>query len=323
MELTAQKHAVLQIKKSIQGQGFLQTAQCANNLVHKLSNNHIQFLKTELKAKVSYLKKMSSIERVKKECEKLAENTSDLHIAICFEESKMFIPQKGGRGKTSHTMREVYDNRNCFKGIKTHQDLETSINRAKQVKNIICITPRLIKEVRENNKSNYRIKAKAGHPEYYTPPKIIKKAKLTMGSIDLDPASCAVANKNVKAKRYFTKTQDGLSKVWMGNIWLNPPFTYGVIDAFIDKLQVKSYKQAVVITNNNTETKWGQKLLQLSNCVCFPKSRVKFWDKKGEYPKSPVQGQMIVGIGVDVAKFKAQFKDLGIVIDTTSRVVLA
>ena len=61
--------------------------------------------------------------------------------------------------------------------------------------------------------------------EHYTPSPIVEAAKATFKEdIDLDPASSKTANKIVKAKRFFTKEDDGLSKTWVAeNVFLNPP----------------------------------------------------------------------------------------------------
>ncbi len=59
--------------------------------------------------------------------------------------------------------------------------------------------------------------------EHYTPPFIVDAARLTLGSIDLDPASCEEANVVVKASRYMTKEINGLVWDWHGNVFLNPP----------------------------------------------------------------------------------------------------
>jgi hypothetical protein len=59
--------------------------------------------------------------------------------------------------------------------------------------------------------------------EHYTPGDIVERARLLMGSIDLDPASCLEANQTVKASRIYTQADDGLAQQWYGNVFLNPP----------------------------------------------------------------------------------------------------
>lgn len=59
--------------------------------------------------------------------------------------------------------------------------------------------------------------------EHYTPVFIAAAARTVLGHIDLDPASCAVANRIVMADRYFTKRDDGLVQAWNGRVFLNPP----------------------------------------------------------------------------------------------------
>ena len=60
--------------------------------------------------------------------------------------------------------------------------------------------------------------------EHYTPSAFIEAARLTMGGIDLDPATTAFVNHNrVGAKMFYTEGDDGLSSQWYGKVWLNPP----------------------------------------------------------------------------------------------------
>ena len=58
---------------------------------------------------------------------------------------------------------------------------------------------------------------------HITPVEVLVAARELMGGVDLDPASCAEANTAVRARRYFTQEDDGLSKRWKGRVWLNPP----------------------------------------------------------------------------------------------------
>lgn len=59
--------------------------------------------------------------------------------------------------------------------------------------------------------------------EHYTPGPICDRARLLMGSIDLDPASCLKANETVKAKQIYDVADDGLPRPWFGRVFLNPP----------------------------------------------------------------------------------------------------
>lgn len=58
-----------------------------------------------------------------------------------------------------------------------------------------------------------------GHDEWLTPPDILAK----LGMFDLDP--CApVSRPWDTAGTHFTTDDDGLTKTWVGRVWLNPPF---------------------------------------------------------------------------------------------------
>ena len=59
--------------------------------------------------------------------------------------------------------------------------------------------------------------------EHFTPHEIIARARDLLREIDLDPASCAVANEAVGAKTILSAADDGLRRAWHGNVFLNPP----------------------------------------------------------------------------------------------------
>jgi len=158
----------------------------------------------------------------------------------------------------------------------------------------------------------------SGEDEWYTPPEIIELARKTMGSIDLDPASSSKANETVKAEKYFTVKDNGLSKEWFGNVWLNPPYSQPLIEEFCKKLinSLKNISQACVLVNNATETQWLQPLLRYCNGVCFLKGRVRFIDKNGEQGQSPLQGQVVVYFGKDRSNFDEYFGTKGVILWT-------
>ena len=154
----------------------------------------------------------------------------------------------------------------------------------------------------------------SGNQEHYTPVRFIDSAREVMGSIDLDPASNAIANEWIKADTFYTIENQGLNKEWHGNIWMNPPYNSKSLKPLIDKLISENINQAIVLTNNNTDTKAGQTLLQWASAICLVKGRVRFIKPDGiESKKSPLQGQIIYYKGDNTKMFKQEFSKHGAV----------
>ena len=152
----------------------------------------------------------------------------------------------------------------------------------------------------------------SGNNEWYTPYTIIQAARETMGNIDLDPASCEIANETVKADKYYTYEDNGLQQEWYGNVWLNPPYASDMIGKFVDKTvsERRNYNQAIVLVNNATETGWFLKLVSVASAICFPYSRVKYYMPDGK-TGAPLQGQAIIYIGNDPDIFSEEFESIG------------
>ena len=155
----------------------------------------------------------------------------------------------------------------------------------------------------------------SGENEWYTPTYLIEAAREVMGSIDLDPASCELANKAVKASAYFTVEDDGTVKEWYANVWLNPPYAQPAIKKFaqhvIDEYISQHVVQACVLVNNATETGWFQPMLKECAAVCFISGRVKFIDKDGNPGGAPLQGQAVLYFGARVEFFADVFSEFG------------
>ncbi len=153
-----------------------------------------------------------------------------------------------------------------------------------------------------------------GESEWYTPFEYIACAHSVMGRIDLDPASSELANKTVRASKIYTAKDDGLSKVWGGKVWMNPPYSAELVRQFVSKFakQVnnKDIHEGMVLVNNATETQWFNELVSVSNAVLFPSGRVKFLDPSGK-PGAPLQGQALTYSGKNLEKFINEFGGFG------------
>ena len=127
-------------------------------------------------------------------------------------------------------------------------------------------------------------------PDWYTPTCFVESARTVMGSIDLDPASDAEANRIVKATWFYDIHSNGLVQPWVGNVFLNPPGGSddkgnGLVPQFWLKLLTEYFhqkrtKQAVWIgysleqlqTLQNTHTD----LTPLDYSICYLRKRIAF-----------------------------------------------
>ena len=170
-------------------------------------------------------------------------------------------------------------------------------------------------EAEKEAKNRPHILNNSGNDEWFTPADIIEAARLTMGGIDLDPASNAVANALVKAELYYSADDDGLTKKWTGRVWMNPPYSSKLVPLFCAKLADEVVagrtQQAVVIVNNATETKWFADLVSVASAICFSSRRVRFLTPEMEVAGSPNQGQAIVYVGNDPDVFVENFAYMG------------
>lgn len=164
------------------------------------------------------------------------------------------------------------------------------------------------------------VKYNSGNNEWYTPLHILERVTNTLGVIDLDVASCPVAQQNVKALNYYTEQDDALTKEWYGNVWMNPPYSSALIKQFCSKLN-KEYTNGninsfICLTNNATETTWFKELYVCSKVFCFTSKRVKFLDSDGNPKNQPLQGQVLCANGDEatLSRFVQHFSDTGLIL---------
>jgi hypothetical protein len=114
---------------------------------------------------------------------------------------------------------------------------------------------------------------------YGTPGRYLEAAREVLGGIELDPASNTDAANVVRAERWFHKGDDGLEQSWeCRSLWLNPPYSAGLIDRFVAKLtaELDRIDQAIVLVNCAPSTKWFQQLLECSDGFVLFDHRIAF-----------------------------------------------
>lgn len=170
------------------------------------------------------------------------------------------------------------------------------------------------RDIRTNGVEQFRspMPKFTGDFEWYTPVEYIELAVEVMGAIDCDPASSADANKVVGAKVFYSQDDDGLKQEWHGRVWLNPPYATDLIRPFTSLLLEKYARgkiaEAIVLTNNVTETLAIQTLMRSCCAICFPEGRIKFYKTTDqERANGAGHGQALFYFGKNAPKFRHVF----------------
>jgi len=124
--------------------------------------------------------------------------------------------------------------------------------------------------------------------EWYTPALYMEAVRTVLGEIDLDPASSELANQVVRAKRFYSKEENGLLQAWLGRCFLNPPFgrlatQESLIKLFVARLLLQyragAVTEAILLIPVNTATRWFVPLWEFP--ICFPRKRIRFYSEYG------------------------------------------
>jgi phage N-6-adenine-methyltransferase len=153
-----------------------------------------------------------------------------------------------------------------------------------------------------------------GENECYTPVKFLDTARAVLGSFDLDPASSEAAQRVVKAARFYTKQDDGLTKPWHGRVWLNPPYGRLLMSQFVakllDELQAGNVSSAILLAHSFTDAAWWQSAFSSANAICFAQGRIRFVNPEG-VPTTSAWGHTFFYFGPDREKFVTRFSLFG------------
>jgi len=143
-------------------------------------------------------------------------------------------------------------------------------------------------------------------PEWYTPRRVLAAVVDAIGPIDLDP--CAEPAKSVPAALHFTEADDGLSREWIGSVYMNPPYGRPIV-AWISKL-VAEYRagrttEAIALVPARVETDWYLALDHEWECQIHGRLAFSDHDTAAPFPS------MAVYLGPDGDRFESVFVALG------------
>jgi hypothetical protein len=166
----------------------------------------------------------------------------------------------------------------------------------------------------------------SGDAEWYTPPAVVKQVREVLGgTIDLDPASCAEAQRVVDATTYYTTQDDGLRQSWHGTVFVNPPYKMPLVARFVGKLveelDARHTTATILLVNNATQTDWFQFIAQRADVLCFPDGKIPFTHATRDDSAGPLAGQVLLYFGPHVACFCEVFGETGLLLHAVGRPV--
>ena len=127
---------------------------------------------------------------------------------------------------------------------------------------------------------------RADESSWETPDELFSQVDREFGPLEIDVAA---APGNAKCERFFTRERSGLEQLWVGRVWMNPPYGMGV-EAWLDKateeLRDWNCELVVALLPVRADSAWFHRCL-IDNPWCheirFFLGRVRF--KTGHRPR--------------------------------------
>ena len=131
--------------------------------------------------------------------------------------------------------------------------------------------------------------------------------------IELDPAT--EVDNPTGAREFFTEEDDGLSREWRGNVFLNPPYGAG-FRTWAEKVHGSASAGAHIVAlfpPTRAETGYWQEhiLTEYLTALCYVRRRVGFLRPSGEKATSNVYGSVLHLFNGDADRFAACLGKLG------------
>jgi len=166
------------------------------------------------------------------------------------------------------------------------------------------------------------VEKKCRDVEWFTPPEIVDAVRRVFGGeIGLDP--CTVKSNPTKARRFFTKEDDGIRSgcFWWcydeakKGIFVNPPYgkeMYRWIEktvTTVDCNQVEAIPAALLLAASSRwdQPGWHRIFSHALTAMVLFRGRVKYLDAKGEVAKSPPYPSILFFYNVDPSRVEASF----------------
>lgn len=164
--------------------------------------------------------------------------------------------------------------------------------------------------------------------EWGTPSDIIERSRRVLGTIELDPASSAEFNRNVKAERFLTKEDNALFCGWgyPKTIFLNPPGgkvkNRSLAALFWERLmrqrETVGFVHAIFLGFSleqlQTTQSCAPSIISGNFVFCVPRKRVSFVHADGTPGPAPTHSNIIVYVdgNIDMRdRFRSEFSTLG------------
>lgn len=141
--------------------------------------------------------------------------------------------------------------------------------------------------------------------EFYSPANVLELVQRVMGMIDLDPAYHP--RSLVKARRTYTKADDGLKQRWRGRVYLNPPYSQmgDWIRKLIKEFEAGNVTQAIALLPARTDAAWFRLLDRFPRC--FIHGRIRYSNSQTSAPFPCV----VIFLGRNNRRFAREFRKVG------------
>lgn len=152
--------------------------------------------------------------------------------------------------------------------------------------------------------------------ENYTPEWFVSVCREFLGSIELDFFSCQLANKVIKAKKFYTKENSALDRDLSKykKKFANPPYSKYLVDKCVDHvLRFAHIGETLLLVNTDPSVKWYQRARDKCSAYLNPSSRMQFYSphRNPEDKTRNRYAQTLFYFGDRPDEFAKQFSQFG------------